>query len=104
MRRAGFMDAQIIGMIQRTEAGMPTASCAANGLSQGTFYQFKPKYVAAWKVSDAAKAESAGCKNASSNGCWAIRLLDNVVLKDLVGKELTTPMKREGSAHSDAGP
>ena len=45
MRMSRFTEAQIIGMIKEQEAGMPTAEvCRKHGLSQGTFYKFKPKY------------------------------------------------------------
>ena len=46
MRQSRFTEAQIIGMIKEQEACMPTADvCRKHGLSQGTFYKFKSKYI-----------------------------------------------------------
>ena len=40
MRNNRFTEAQIIGMIEEQEAGIPTAEvCRKHGLSQGTFYK-----------------------------------------------------------------
>jgi putative transposase len=55
MRKSRFSEAQIIGMIKEQEAGMPTVEvCSRHGLSQCTFYKFKPEY-GGMEVSDAAK-------------------------------------------------
>lgn len=76
MRKSRFTEAQIIGMIKEQEAGIPTAEvCRKHGLSQGTFYKFKSKY-GGMEVSDAAKLKR----------LLADQMLDNVVLKDLLGK------------------
>ena len=45
MRQSRFTEAQIIGMIEEQEAGMPTAEvCRRHGLSPASFYKFKSKY------------------------------------------------------------
>jgi|TARA_Y100000815_G_scaffold251204_1_gene254511 putative transposase len=45
MRKSGFTEAQIIGMIKEQEAVMPTAEvCRRHGLSPTTFYKPKSKY------------------------------------------------------------
>ena len=87
MRKSRFTEAQIIGMIKEQEAGMPTAEvCRKHGLSQGTFYKFKSKY-GGMEVSDAAKLKALDGRErqaeAPAGGCT---MLDNVVLKDLLGK------------------
>jgi len=44
MRRSRFTKAQIIGMNQEQEAGMPTSKvCRRHGLSPSTFYKLKSK-------------------------------------------------------------
>jgi putative transposase len=103
MRKSRFTEAQIIGMIKEQEAGMPTAEvCRKHGLSQGTFYKFKSKY-GGMEVSDAAKLKALEDENAKLKRLLADTMLDNVVLKDLAGKELTTPKAARGSAPGDAG-
>ncbi len=86
MRRNRFTEAQIIGMIKEQEAGMPTADvCRKHGLSQGTFYKYKSKY-GFMDVSDVAKMRSLEDENAKLKRLLADTMLDNVVLKDLLGK------------------
>jgi putative transposase len=73
-------------MINEQEAGMPTADvCRKHSLSQGTFYKFKSKY-GGMEVSDAAKLRAVTDENAKLKRLLAEAMLDNVVLKDLLGK------------------
>ena len=86
MRKSRFTDAQIIGMIKEHEAGMPTAEvCRKHGLSQGTFYKYKSKY-GGMEVSDVAKLKAMEDENARLKRLLADTMLDNAVLKDLLGK------------------
>ncbi|MBU3262222.1 IS3 family transposase [Roseovarius sp. PS-C2] len=98
MRKSRFTEAQIIGMIKEQEAGMPTAEvCRKHGLSQGTFYKYKSKY-GGMEVSDVAKLRAMEDENARLKRLLADTMLDNAVLKDLPGKELTTPVERREAA------
>ena len=86
MRKSRFTEAQIIGMIKEQEAGMPTAEvCRKHGLSQGTFYKYKSKY-GGMEVSDVAKLKAIEDENARFKRLLADTMLDNAVLKDLLGK------------------
>ncbi len=86
MRKSRFGEAQIIGMIKEQEAGMPTAdACRKHGLSQGTFYKFKSQSGGV-EVSDAAELRAMTEENAKLKRLLADTMLDNVVLKDLLGK------------------
>ena len=86
MRKSRFTEAQIIGMIKEQEAGMPTAEvCRKHGLSQGTFYKYKSK-CGGMEVSDVAKLRAMEDENARLKRLLADTMLDNAVLKDLLGK------------------
>ncbi len=64
MRKSRFSEAQIIGMIKKQEAGMPTAEvCRKHGLSPGTFYKYKSPY-GGMEVSDVAKLGAMEDENA----------------------------------------
>lgn len=79
-------DEQIIGMLKEQEAGMPTAEvCRRHGLSPATFYKLKSKY-GGMEVSEAARLKALEDKNAKLKRLLADTMLDNVVLKDLLGK------------------
>jgi putative transposase len=86
MRKSRFTETQIIGMIKEQEAGMPTAEvCRRHGLSPTTFYKLKAKY-GGMDVSDAHRLKSLENENAKLKHLVAETMLDNVVLKDLLGK------------------
>ena len=73
-------------MIKEQEAGMPTADvCRKHGLSPNTFYKFKSKY-GVMNVSDAVKLRTLEDENAKLKRLLAEAMLNNTVLKDLLGK------------------
>jgi len=86
MRKSRFTEAQIIGMIKEQEAGLPTADlCRKHGLSPATFYKLKAKY-GGMDLSDAKRLKQLEKENAKLKRLVADVMLDNVVLKDLLGK------------------
>ena len=85
MRKSRFTEAQIIGMIKEQEAGLPTQLCRKHGLSPATFYKLKAKY-GGMDLSDAKRLKQLEDENAKLKRLVADVMLDNVVLKDLLGK------------------
>lgn len=86
MRKSRFTEAQIIGMVKEQEAGMATAEvCRKHGLSPASFYKLKAKY-GGMDLSDAKRLRQLEDENAKLKRLLADAMLDNVVLKDLLGK------------------
>ena len=86
MRKSRFTDAQTIGMIKEQEASLPTAElCRKHGLSPATFYKLKAEY-GGMGLSDAKRLKQLEDENAKLKRLVADVMLDNVVLKDLLGK------------------
>jgi putative transposase len=86
VRKNRFTEAQIIGMTKEHEAGLPTAElCWKQGLSHATFYKLKAKY-GGMDLSDAKRLKQLEDENAKLKRIVAEVMLDNVVLKDILGK------------------
>ena len=86
MRKSRFTEAHIIEMLKEQEAGMATADvCRKHGLSPATFYKLKAKY-GGMELSDVRRLKALEDENAKLKRLLADTMLDNVVLKDLLGK------------------
>ena len=86
MKKSRFTEEQIIAILSEQERGMATAEvCRRHGISQGTFYKWKAKF-GGMDVSDARKLKSLENENARLKKLLADTMLDNAVLKDLLGK------------------
>lgn len=86
MRKSRFTEEQIIAILADQERGMATAEvCRKHGVSEGTFYKWKAKF-GGLQVSDAKKLKTLETENARLKRLLADAMLDNVVLKDLLGK------------------
>jgi putative transposase len=88
MKASRFREEQIIGILKKSEAGMKTADvCREQGISEATFYKWKAKY-GGLEVSEARRLKRREEENAKLKRIVADLTVDNVVLKDLLGKNL----------------
>lgn len=77
---------QIIGILKH-EAGVPVAElCRKHGVSDASIYKWKAKF-GGMEVSEAKRLRSLEDENAKLKRMLADAMLDNVALKDLLGKK-----------------
>ena len=87
MKKSRFTDSQIIDALKRAEAGLTVPElCRELGVSSATFYKWRAKY-GGLDVSEARRLKALEDENAKLKRMLADSMLDNVALKDLLGKK-----------------
>ena len=82
-----FTEEQIIAVLKEQEASGKTAEvCRRHGISPATFYNWKAKF-GGLDVSEARRLKALEDENARLKRMLADAMLDNVALKDLLGKK-----------------
>jgi putative transposase len=86
MRKSKFSEEQIISILAEQERGMSTTEvCRRHGVSSATFYKWKAKF-GGMDVSDARRLKTLETENNRLKKLLADSMLDNSILKDLLGK------------------
>lgn len=87
MKRSRFSEEQIIAILKEQEAGVPVSKlCRKHGVSDASIYKWKAKY-GGMDVSEAKRLKALEDENAKLKRMLADAMLDNVALKDLLGKK-----------------
>jgi putative transposase len=78
---------QIIGILKEHEAGMPVSDlCRKHGVSDASIYKWKARF-GGMEVSEAKRLRALEDENAKLKRMLADAMLNNVALKDLLGKK-----------------
>lgn len=103
MKRKGFSEEQIVGVLKEHEAGVKTADlCRKHGISDATFYNWKSKY-GGLDVSEARRLRSLEGENAKLKRLLADAMLDNAALKYLLTKNGDARGEARGRVSSAKG-
>ena len=86
MKKSRYTEAQIMGVLRQAEGGMPVPElCREHGISSATFYKWRAKY-GGMDASMMSQMKALEDENRRLKRLLADTMLDNVVLKDLLGK------------------
>ena len=87
MKRNRFTEEQIIGILKEHEAGVAVSElCRKHGVSDASIYKWRAKF-GGMDVSEAKRLRSLEDENAKLKRLLADAMLDNVALKDILGKK-----------------
>ena len=88
MKRTRFTETQIVSILKKQEAGIPTTEiCREYGISNATFYNWKAKY-GGLEVRELKRLKELEAENAKLKKMFAETSLENYALKDLIEKKL----------------
>jgi len=87
MKRSRFSEEQIIAILKEQESGVSVADlCRKHGVSDASIHKWKAKF-GGMDVSEVRRLRALEDENAKLKRMLADAMLDNVALKDLLGKK-----------------
>lgn len=87
MKRSRFTEEQIIGILKEHETGIAVSElCRKHGVSDASIYKWKARF-GGMEVSEAKRLRALEDENGKLKRMLADAMLDNVALKDLLGKK-----------------
>jgi putative transposase len=87
LKKSRFTEEQIAGVLQESEAGMPTPElCRKRGISEQTFYRWKSKY-GGMSVSEAQRLKQLEDENRKVKQMVADLMLDQLALQAVLSKK-----------------
>jgi putative transposase len=87
VKKSKFTEEQIIGILREVEAGKSmTEICREHRISSYTFYKWRRKF-SGMDVAEAKRLRQLEAENAKLKRAVADLTLDNIVLKDALGKK-----------------
>jgi putative transposase len=90
VKNSRFSEEQIVGILKQSEAGAKTSElCRQHGISTATFYGWRSKY-GGLEVSEAKRLKQLEEENAKLKRIVADQALYITMLKDLVGKNVSS--------------
>lgn len=88
MKKARFTETQIVGILNKAEAGMKVKDlCRKHGVSDATYYNWKAKY-GGMNASELKRTKELEAENAKLKRMYADLALENRAMKDLIEKKL----------------
>ncbi len=92
MKHSRFSEEQVIGILNEHEAGVSVADlCRKHGVSDASIYKWKAKF-GGMDVSEPKQLKALEDENAKLKRMLADAMLDNVALKELLGKKWRRPL------------
>jgi len=87
MKKTRFTETQIVSILKKQEAGIPTKEiCRECGISEATFYNWKSKY-GGMEAADVKRLKDLEEENSRLKKMYADLAMDNAILKDLFTKK-----------------
>jgi len=86
MKRSGFSEEQIIGILKEHQAGLGAKElCRKHGISDATFYKWRSRY-GGMEVSDSRRHKTLEAENAKLKKMLAEQMMDVAMLKEMLGQ------------------